>query len=329
MTKVSVVIPTYNRASLIAESIQSVLDQTFADFEIIVIDDGSSDNTREVVGNFKDPRIKYIRQDNHGVCEAMNNGIKASCGEYIICLGSDDVLLQDAVAKGVQVLDNYPEAAFSYGKTYTMDQNGRVNRLRKINNRQSGIRKGTVEIAEYLIYGNRFPAPTVMARRNCLFEVGLFDPSFSSGSEDIDLWLRLARRYSVVYIAEPLAKYRITANSITANRKMAEEEESKTRIVEGILNDAELGHLFSAERPKAYFNLHLRLARRAYDSGETVVARKHLFAALKKHPIGIFKGKWAYWFAKTWVPLSFVRFVRRVRRYLNTTVGRKYRQSRK
>lgn len=90
IVKVSVIIPTYNYGRFLGEAIQSVLDQTFTDFELIVVDDGSTDNTKEVVSSFKDSRIKYIFQENCGVSAAQNTGIRASTGEYIAILGSDD-----------------------------------------------------------------------------------------------------------------------------------------------------------------------------------------------------------------------------------------------
>ena len=90
MPKVSVVIPTFNRADTIGDSIKSVLEQTFKDFEVIVVDDGSTDGTESVVAAFGDSRIKYIMQDNAGACAARNNGIRHANGEYIAFQDSDD-----------------------------------------------------------------------------------------------------------------------------------------------------------------------------------------------------------------------------------------------
>ena len=105
MPKVSVIIPTYNQARFIAEAIESVLTQTFQDLEIIVIDDGSTDDTPEIVSRLP---VKYLFQKNQGVSAAFNYGIKLSGGEYVAFLASDDVLLKDALQKGVDILDNQP-----------------------------------------------------------------------------------------------------------------------------------------------------------------------------------------------------------------------------
>ncbi len=329
MPKVSIVIPTYNRAHFITESIQSVLAQTFTDFEIVVVDDGSIDNTKEVVNNFQDPRIKYTYQENQGVAAASNRGFKLSRGKYIAFFSSDDILIKDAVEKGVQVLDRHPEVAFSYGRAYLMDERGHVFGLRKLKNKRSGVWGGTEEINKFLLYGNRIPVPTIMVRRAYHFEAGLFDPTFRYGisakawpeycgcSEDVDLLIRLAKRYSVAYIAEPLAKIRQHSGSISSNRNIYEEEQSNTRVIERIFNDAELEPLLSSQRPKVYFRLYVRLARQAYDIGERGIARELLFRALKIHFKGLFESMWPYWFAQTFIPLQLMCSVRKARLYLH------------
>jgi len=316
MPKVSVIIPTYNRAHLVAESIQSVLDQTFTDFEIIVVDDGSTDNTKEVVDAFRDQRIRYTYQENQGVVVASNRGFELSRGEYIALFSSDDILTENALAKPVDVLDKHPEVAFSYGQVYLMDRRGHVFDLRKPRSGHSSIRHGIEEITKYLIWGNHITAATIMIRRDCLLEVGLFNPAFSSGSEDCDLWIRLAKKYDVAYIAEPVLKYRVHSANISSARGMDEELKSKSRILEGIFNDAELGPLFSPLRSRAYFRLHVRLALHAYSGRQMKTAREQLIEALKIHPGGLFQSMWFYLFIKTLLPLSVVRSIHRVNRYM-------------
>ena len=107
--KVSVIIPTYNRAHLVGRAIRSVLNQTYQDFEIIVVDDGSTDNTEEVVKSFNDPRIRYIRHEkNRGGSAACNTGIRAARGEYIAFQDSDDEWLPEKLEKQMQVFENTP-----------------------------------------------------------------------------------------------------------------------------------------------------------------------------------------------------------------------------
>ena len=331
MPKVSVVIPTYNRANFIAESIQSVLDQTFTDFEIVIIDDGSTDNTREVIDSFRDRRIRYTHQENGGVGSASNRGFELSAGEYIAFFSSDDILVEDALERGVEALDRHPEVAFSYGQIYLMDERGHVFGLRKPRHGHATVRPGTEEIRKAIIDGNHIPAMTIMARRNCLFEVGLYDPAFSDGSEDLDLWVRLARKYPVAYIPAPLAKYRMHSGCMTIARAVDEELETKSRILESVFNDPELGPRFASLRSRAYFYLHLRLARHAYEAGDMKSSREQLSAALKFNHGKLFEVlhlTWIYQFAKTWIPLAILPSIRNARRHLSRVVQYRARQVR-
>jgi glycosyltransferase involved in cell wall biosynthesis len=316
MPKISVVIPTYNRARFIAESIGSVLAQSFRDFEVIIIDDGSTDNTPEIVSAFP---VRYFRQENQGPAGAVNKGIELSKGEYIAMPGSDDILLQNALEKGVEVLDKHPEAAFSYGQAYLMDEKGRIFGVEKGGSKHSCVREGKEEIRKFLISGNHIITSTVMVRRSSLEEVGLFDATFRSGSEDTDLWVRLAKRYAVAYIAEPLGKYRVHPQAMSAGRRVEEIERSNRRILEGIFNDAKVGPIFLPQRACIYSRFYLRLAGYAYGSGEMKTARSYLYKAPTAHLKGFLKGLWVPWIfrlAKTWIPLPLLAFARNLRRRL-------------
>jgi glycosyltransferase involved in cell wall biosynthesis len=317
MPKVSVIIPTYNRADLISEAIQSVLDQTFTDFEIIVIDDGSTDNTSEIITAFP---VRYFYQENQGVAAARNKGIELSHGEYIAFLDSDDILMNNALEKGVDVLDKYPEASFTYGQWYIMDERGRIIGLEKAPIKYSCVRQGKEEIREFLIYGNHIPTPTVMVRRSCLDESGIFDPSFNSGSEDVDFFIRLAKRYAVAHIAEPLVKCRWHSQNFTKSIRLTEFEKTKDHILQEIFNDNKLGPLFSHLKPNAYFSLYFSLAGWAYIGKDMKTARSYLFKALKTRPRGFFKSMWLpwiMWLVKTWIPMPVLILARNVKRYLN------------
>ncbi|OGO23189.1 MAG: hypothetical protein A2144_11180 [Chloroflexi bacterium RBG_16_50_9] len=322
MPKVSVITPTYNRAHLISQSIQSVLNQTFSDFEIIIVDDGSTDNTREVLDSFKDPRIKYTWQENGGPSVARNTGIKASSGDYIVFLDSDDVLVRNALEKGVRVLDAHPEVGFSYGQAYLMDERGRVFGFRKHRDRGSHILNGIEEIRKAIVNGNHIPTSTIMARRSCLEEVGTFDDAFRYGSEDFDLLVRLARLHSVAYIAEPLIKYRVHIASISCGRRLAEMERSIRFLLERIFNDPELSLLFSSERPDAYLHMNLRLSDCAYGTRQMRISRRYLFQAAKVQPGWFFKRLWLpliIRLCKTWLPLKALDLAHKAKRFVRIT----------
>lgn len=317
MPKVSVIIPTYNRANFIVEAIQSVLDQSFQDFEITVIDDGSNDNTKEVVASFKDLRIKYIFQENQGICIARNNGVKASGGEYVVFLDSDDALVENALKSGVQVLNSNTDVGLTFGQSYAMDESGHILSLRKIKYRQPGIWRGTEEIIN-LFYNHNYIAPSrTMLRRKAVIDAGLFDPAFSSGSEDFELWVRIAKKYATAYIAEPFAKYRIHKDKISAGRYMNDHARAHRHIYAKIFKDPEVGHLFASQRTKAYFHLHMRLAVYALDEEKLYLSRKYLLKALRIHPHAVMENvffPWLYLFAKTCIPLPLLRAIRKIKR---------------
>jgi len=123
---VSVIISTYNRAHLIGRAIQSVLNQTYQDFEVIVVDDGSTDNTEEIVKSFNDPRIRYIRHEkNKGAAAARNTGIKAARGKYIAFQDSDDEWLPEKLEKQMKVFENAPpEAGVVYTDMQRINEDG-------------------------------------------------------------------------------------------------------------------------------------------------------------------------------------------------------------
>ena len=319
MHKVSVVIPAYNRARFLPECLESVLGQTFRDFEILVIDDGSTDNTPEVVAAYCPP-VRYVCQENQGMIAAYNKGIELARGEYIAILDSDDVLLEDALRLRVDIMDRYPEVGFSYGQAHIIDEESRMLRLRRRRSKGPFVWQGKEEIGRLLL-GNYIPCSTVMIRRSCFEVVGLFDSTFRQGSEDFDMWLRLAKRYDVAYIDKPLAKFRVHAQTISAGRQVEEVEWAHDLIFQSIFNDAELGHLYRHLRAKAYFHLYCQLACIAIPRGDMRIARNYLIRALKIHPRGIFKSlglPWILSFTKTWMPQPILALARSGKRYLRS-----------
>ncbi len=330
MPKVSVIIPTYNRSYLIADTLRSVAAQSFRDFEIVIIDDGSTDNTQEVVSAFP---VRYYRQDNRGTAAAANRGFELSCGEYIAFFSSDDLFLPHALDRGVEVLDRHPGLAFTHGQAYSMDDRGRIFGLKGVRGAAAPrprrpcpcvqVLKGAEVIERFLACGNYVCTPTVMARRTHLFDVGLFDPTCRS--EDFDLLVRLAKKYDVGYIAEPLVKYRIHVGSSGSVRNLGEVEKSNTRIFENIFNDPLLGPRFSFKRPTTYFHLYLRLASYAYGIRRMNNARQYLKKALKFYSGGVPLSLWLPWlflFAKTWFPVLALSLAQRAKHSLKTVSWR-------
>jgi len=198
---VSVIIPTYNRAQLVTKAIDSVLSQTYKDFEIIVVDDGSTDNTEEVVGSFKDSRIHYIRhKENRGGSAARNTGIKASKGEYIAFLDSDDEWLRSKLEKQLRVFykGDAKLGAVGTGRVTNYPNNKSV---LKIPSENFG------NIYKRFLKGRAFPGgtPTMMIKRECFGRIGLFDELLES-CQDFDLYFRIAKHYHFYVVRELLVK---------------------------------------------------------------------------------------------------------------------------
>lgn len=198
---VSVIVPTYNRAHLLPRSLQSVLRQTFAHFELIVVDDGSSDDTRDVVQRMDDPRIRYIRlPENRGVAAARNQGIRAYKGDFIAFLDSDDEWLPDKMRSQVELFRSRPDTVgLVYTGVETVD--GRGGRRLHIPSLRGTIRHEL--LLQNVIHGG---GSNVMLRRSVVEAVGEFDEEMAA-IEDYDYWVRVAWRFDVDFVPEPLLRY--------------------------------------------------------------------------------------------------------------------------
>jgi hypothetical protein len=231
--------------------------------------------------------------------------------------------MENALQKGVEVLDTNPEAGFSYGQAYVIDEEGRVFGLRKQRCKHSYVREGWEELKE-LVFGCRIPSPATMVRRHCLDEVGGFNPAFVSGSQDLELWVRLAKRYAVAYIAEPIAKYRVHSQTISASREPEEIERTHRLILESVFSDAQVGPLLASQRATAYFNLNLGTATSAYyNRRQPSTARHYLLKAVRAHPTGLlgsFGLQWVRLFAKTLIPWPVLTLASRYKRQLKRTM---------
>jgi glycosyltransferase involved in cell wall biosynthesis len=203
---VSVVIPCYGQAAYLAEAIESVLAQTYAQVEVVVVDDGSPDNAARVAGRF--PWVRCVRQANAGLAAARNAGIRESEGELLVFLDSDDRLLPRAIEVGVEELRSHPEAAFAFGRYRRIAGDGQ--RLQD----DEQPRSDADPYATFLRYNYAGVPATGVFRRSALEEVGNFDETLPQ-AEDYDLNLRLARRFPVRAHAEEVVEYRVHGGSMS------------------------------------------------------------------------------------------------------------------
>jgi len=209
--RVSIVIPTYNRRLLLKETLDSVMAQSYTDFEVLVIDDGSDDGTREMVTGISDPRIRYDGQAHSGLPAAgRNRGIRISRGAWIAFLDSDDLWLPDKLEKQLQLNETRPDIGLFYSMATTIGHGN--DQVPTIPYRR--MRSG--HVFEDLFYFNFIPTLTVLVRRATLDHVGLFDerPDFKA-IEDYDLWLRIAHDYPVLCLPLVTARYRNHEGKLT------------------------------------------------------------------------------------------------------------------
>jgi glycosyltransferase involved in cell wall biosynthesis len=208
--RISVIIPTYNRAQYVGEAVASVLGQTYKAHDIVVVDDGSTDTTSEVLDPYMD-EIHYIYQSNQGVAVARNRGLAAATGELFAFLDADDVWLPEKLERQVHCLAQNPGAGLVH--TNCLILHGDTG-LRSVNPALQALQSYEGRCYSQLFFGNPIWASSVVIRRECLNCVGVFDEQIPRPTvEDYDLWLRVARYFEFAYIPDPLILYRTHATN--------------------------------------------------------------------------------------------------------------------
>ena len=222
MPTVSVIIPTYNSARYVTAAVESVLAQTYKDFEILVIDDGSTDETELVMDKYQAP-VRYLRQTNGGVSVARNHGIAESRGHYVAFLDADDVWLPHKLERQLTSLQEHPECRACYTALITVNDD-LVTTGKIVSQREASA------LEDLLLRGNVVGTPSsVMCERALLVEQKGFDPSLSQCA-DWDLWLRLATTTEFLYLDEPLIKYRQHNQNMSRNAPLLEQD--SVRVLE-------------------------------------------------------------------------------------------------
>jgi glycosyltransferase involved in cell wall biosynthesis len=258
MPKVSVIIPAYNAMVYLPETIANVLAQTFTDFEVIIVNDGSTDNIVEWQEQIRDSRVKLISQANQGLAKARNAGIKESQGEYLAFLDADDLWEFTKLAKQVEVLDAYPDVGLVYSWVTYINQQGK-------STGRTVCYQAEGNVWQELATKNLIECGSVpMVRLACLEAVGTFDEQLSclNIGEDWDMWLRIAARYPFKVIPESLVYYRQLPGSASKNCELV--AKSFRAVIEKAFADAPLELL--PLRNRSYGNFYLTLGWKAIQS---------------------------------------------------------------
>jgi glycosyltransferase involved in cell wall biosynthesis/acyl-[acyl carrier protein]--UDP-N-acetylglucosamine O-acyltransferase len=282
MPKVSVIIPTYNCAKYLPEAIESVLNQTYHDFEIIVVDDGSTDNTKEILSRYNG-KIRYIYQENKGHSFARNLGIHNTTGEYIAFLDADDIWLPERIKEGIALLESNPDTGLVHSNVFFIyDGTSKKYCPRRNTKLLSG------NIFKYLLMRKaHISSPTVLIKKECLVKTGLFDENLARlGSEDRDLWLRVTKEFNVKYLDKPLACYRVRQNSQSGNSE---------KMFQGKMHS--LNKIFAQYKCSRLFQDRVYSA--AYkDYGDELLLRNNFLPAASKYIKAI-----SYW------PFNYLSFL--------------------
>lgn len=308
---VSIVVPSYNVQATIRETLESVFAQTYADFEVIVINDGSTDRTLEVVAEFTDPRLRVYSYENGGLPVARNRGIDRARGRYLTFLDADDLWTPDKVADQVAALDAHPRAGAVYSWTSFLQSDGQA-----LSPDAPVYHEGNVYAA--LLQGNFINSGSnAMLRREAIAAAGYFDADLKS-IEDWDYWLRVAKDWEFALVPKHQVLYRQSATSMAA--KVDVMEHYSVLVINRAYAAAppELQHL----KPQTLANTYQYLARmcitHASDRQKLATAARYLKKAVRTSPQILGDRKAQKTMAK-WLVLSATP--RRLSNYLVNRLG--------
>lgn len=210
--KVSVIIITYNRAHLLKTAMQTVFDQTFEDFELLTIDDASTDDTENTVKSFHDPRVRYVKHaQNQREGGARNTGMQHAEGEYIAFLDDDDEWLPNKLQLQVDLLDAKAEVGFVHGALINLY----ADTVEEVVIKKS-VEAVSGKVFDRLLQDNFVILSTVMARKACFDAMEPFDLSIPAGL-DYDMWVHISQHYEFAYIDVPLIRYRLHRDNLGSN----------------------------------------------------------------------------------------------------------------
>jgi glycosyltransferase involved in cell wall biosynthesis len=304
MPSVSVVIPSYNSSRYLAEAIDSVLAQTYQDFEIIVIDDGSTDSTAELVAGYGD-RVRYYQQHQRGPAAARNLGIRSARGRYVAFQDADDLWMPDKLAKQMALLERRPELAMVFCGHTAFDVEGPVTWCRGLEKRR-WLMKG--DVVQNIFLNSEIGTPTVMVRRDVFDSVGGFDEDLQIGEDD-NLWMRIASAYPVELLDEPMAAVRVHSKGISRHpltTYSAQLLQLQLLPVRYPALTQRLKPVLSIKRGQVHYELGLH----HFSNNELKEARAAFGKAFRANP---WQWLFSYRYLLTLLPHAWVRAIRRLK----------------
>lgn len=251
---ISVIIPACNQGMYIADAIQSVLDQSYRNLEVLIVDDGSTDDTRSIVAKFSDPRLHYLYQENRGLSAARNLGIHHSKGSYLSFLDSDDLFLPNKLRLLLKQMESHHSSGLVAGQAIPFDQSGQ---------HPDKIYATALPLdSAQLLLGNPLHVGSVLLRRSWQERAGFFDESLRS-YEDWDMWLRLAKiGCPMSCVAQPVSLYRFHRDQMTGNSEQM--SQATFAVLYKVFSDPSIPPNWQTMHDQAYANAYLRTAAQAY-----------------------------------------------------------------
>lgn len=255
MVEVSVIIPAYNAEKTVRESIQSVLEQTFKNLEIIVVNDGSTDSTLEIVSDIKDPKLRVVSSKNCGLSAARNLGIKHSAGQYLSFLDADDLWLPSKVQDQLDILKTSGSAKVVYSWVDNIDEAGSKLGISSRSSISGNVYPNLL-VANFIRNGSN-----VLLERSTIEEVGFFDETLRA-CEDRDMWLRLAGKYEFAVCPKVHVLYRQSSSSLSSN--VRNQTIHTYRMLELAYHRAPSQYKYL--KTKSYFNVNIALCAKAFQN---------------------------------------------------------------
>ncbi|MGC1392841.1 MAG: glycosyltransferase [Coleofasciculaceae cyanobacterium] len=273
MPTISVIIPVYNGEKTIKETIMSVLNQTFENFELIIINDGSNDATLEIVQAIKDHKIKVFSYQNSGLSASRNRGLTKAEGEFISFIDADDLWTPNKLELQLKALQDNPQAAVAYSWTDWIDQSGQFLRAGG-HITVNGNAYEKLLIRDFIESGSN-----PLIKKQALDEVGDFDQSVTP-PEDWDMWLRLAAKYEFITVEVPQILYRISPNS--ASFDIEKMEAGSLKVIQRVFSQSpELAHLKQKTLASRYNYLTFKALGGHLNRKNGLTAARFLLQAVK------------------------------------------------
>ncbi len=270
----SVIIPAYNQAQYLKYAIESVLTQIYPLWECIVVDDGSTDETKQIITQFNHAGIRYVYQQNQGLSAARNTGLATAEGEFLAFLDSDDMLLPNHLQLLISTIRNDPTAALITGSSLVIDQNNQI--------MPNMLKNGLSGEPKQLLFENPINVGCILMRHSWQEKIGFFDTNLRS-YEDWDFWLRLAMAGAkMISIPDYVSYYRFHSDQMTKNA--VQMTNASFAVLDKVFNNALIPESWLKEKNVAYSHAHLRAAANAYLTHQIDSGNQHLLEACALNP---------------------------------------------